>query len=126
MLQELYVPKHVCVCAAPLCSVTGHTSCTQHATKVQQAWAGLARISHSNSQTTHVFSCWLAGTLNAFQAVFISNNIGGLGPLQMNSLSYNFTSCEWAARAVLLLAHQQLLCSPTAISHFMYKVIFIQ
>lgn len=35
----------------------------------------------------------LIGTLNVFQAVFISNNIGGLGRLQMNSLSYNFTSC---------------------------------
>lgn len=49
---NLYLASAVCVC---ICSVTGHTSCTQHATKVQQAWAGLARISQQLTNNARVF-----------------------------------------------------------------------
>jgi hypothetical protein len=47
-----------------------------------------------------IATCWVlrwfsltAGSTNVFQALFITGSMGGLGPLQMNTASLNF-SCE--------------------------------
>jgi hypothetical protein len=84
---------------------------TANARRTRSISPAAMQLQAHDSTTTFVccVAVVLAGTTNVLQALYITSAVGGLGPLQMNTASLNF-SCEFAAIDLNLASVAAYVC----------------